>query len=367
MIRVLHVIDHLGLGGAQTALLDMLHHRDRERFHGEVAVVHGRGPFADALEADGVTVHSLAPRKWPPVFVPNFLRLLAGGRYDVLHFHLQASNWLLKPLAAQAGAPVRFSHDHTSGDLAFRGIGSLLPDSISHRFSTRVVAVSDGVRNFLCHWAVVPGDLVEVIPNGVDDTTFRPATTAERRAARDALGVPAEGLVVGGMGRLAYEKNFALLAELAPRHPEAIFLVAGTGPEAGCLSTRMALAGVSDRVRFLGQVTDRPRFYQALDVFILPSLHEGLPMAVLEAMAAGVPVLASRLEGIAAALADGSEGLLAEPGDVGAFSAALDRLVTNPSGRAKMAEAARRKVGERFSARWTMNRIETLYESALAG
>src|SRR5262245_8101431 len=126
MIRVLHVIDHLGLGGAQTAVLDMLGNRDRAAFDVEAAVMHGWGPFADALEAVGVKVHSLSPAKWPPAYVPNFLRLIGQGNYDVLHFHLQASNWLMKPLAALAGATVRISHDHTSGDLKFRGVGSLL-------------------------------------------------------------------------------------------------------------------------------------------------------------------------------------------------------------------------------------------------
>jgi glycosyltransferase involved in cell wall biosynthesis len=363
--RVLHVIDHLGLGGAQTALLDMLHNRDRARFAVEVAVIHGRGPFADALEADGVPVHSLAPAKWPPVFVPNFLRLLDRGNPEVLHFHLQASNWLLKPLAALAGAPLRISHDHTSGDLAFRGVWSLGPDSVSHRFSTHVVAVSDGVRDFLCHWAAVPADQVTVVANGVDDTTFRPATADEQRAARAALGLDGDAFVAGGMGRLAPEKNFALLAELAPRHPAVTFVVAGSGPEADKLAALVRARGVADRVRFLGAVTDRPGFYHALDAFLLPSLHEGLPMALLEAMASGVPVLASRLEGIAAALEENTEGLLAPAGDVPAFAGALARLVDDPALRTRLASAGREKVARRFSARETMRRVEALYDREL--
>ncbi len=365
MIRVLHVIDHLGLGGAQTAVLDMLSNRDRTRFEVEVAVMHGRGPFAEALEGAGVKVHSLSATKWPPAYVPAFLRLIAGGRYDVLHFHLHASNWLMKPLAALAGAPVRISHDHTSGDLAFRGVASLLPDGFSHLFSTRVIAVSDGVRDFLTRWEAVPRDKIEVIANGVDDSAFRPATAGEKAMARQRLGLPAGAFVIGGMGRLAYEKNFAALPELARRHEKMVFVVAGSGPEGERLKDQAARLGVKDRMIFLGAVTDRPGFYRALDGFILPSLHEGLPMALLEAMASGVPVLASRLEGIAAAVAEGEEGLLAAPGDLDELSGKLRRLMENPGLRDGLASAARRKTAARYSAARTARLVEAVYSAEL--
>lgn len=138
MIRVLHVIDHLDLGGAQTALLDMLRCRDRQAFEVEVAVMHGRGPFASALEEMEVPVRELSVSKWPPAYGPRFLRLLKTGNFDVLHFHLQGANWIAKPLAALAGHPLRIAHDHASGDLRFRGMSSLGPDALAHRFSTCV-------------------------------------------------------------------------------------------------------------------------------------------------------------------------------------------------------------------------------------
>lgn len=363
MIRVLHLIDHLGLGGAQTAVLDMLNNRDRARFDVEVAVMHGRGSFAEALEGIGVKVISLSATKWPPLYLPAFLRLIALERYDVLHFHLQASNWLLKPLAALAGAPVRISHDHTSGDLAFRGVPSLLPDGFSHLFSTRVIAVSDGVRDFLTRWEAVPCDKITVIANGVDDSAFRPATAAEKSAARRRFGLPPDAFVVGGMGRLAYEKNFSALPELARRFAGMVFVVAGSGPEDRALKELAARLGVAARVIFAGAVRDRPEFYHALDVFILPSLHEGLPMALLEAMASGVPVLASRLEGIAAAVEENGEGLLAAAGNVEELSEKLSRLAENPALRVELAAAARTKAIERYSAARTARLVEAVYSA----
>ncbi len=366
MIRVLHVIDHLGLGGAQTALLDMLKMRNQADFDVEVAVMHGRGPFADELEKIGLRVHVLSPTKWPPAYIPGLLALLRRGNFQVLHFHLQAANWLAKPLAALAGQEIRIAHDHTSGDLKFRGVASLAPDAFSHLFSSRVIAVSEGVRDFLIRWEAVPRDRIQVIANGVNVADFRPGTAAEKIAARQRWGIQHDAFVAGGIGRLAPEKNFALVPELAKRHPDLHFVVAGSGPEKEALLAQTVRLGVAERVRFLGAISERPDFYRALDVFLLPSLYEGLPMAVLEAMASGVPVLSSRLEGIASALTDEKEGLLARAGDLTAFSQHLTRLTGSSELRQRLGHAARRKVEVAYAASHTIGQVEAVYREELA-
>lgn len=366
MIRVLHVIDHLDLGGAQTALLDMLRCRDRQAFEVEVAVMHGRGCFAKALVEMGVPVRELSAGKWPPAYVPGFLTLLKTGRFDVLHFHLQGANWIAKPLAALAGHPIRIAHDHASGDLRFRGVSSLGPDALAHRFSTCVIAVSEGVRDFLRQWEAVSDEMLEVVPNGVNLADFRPGTAAEKRAARERMGVPAEAFLVGGMGRLAAEKNFVIVAELARRLPEMDFVIAGEGPDRCRIEAALAEKEVAGRVRLLGSVSDRPAFYRSLDVFLLPSVFEGLPMVLLEAMAARVPVLASRLEGIAGALREDAEGMLAQAGNVEEFSQKLAWLKDHPEERAVLAIAAEGRVRASFSAVETARRIEVIYRRELA-
>jgi glycosyltransferase involved in cell wall biosynthesis len=366
MIRVLHVIDHLDLGGAQTALLDMLGCRDRDAFAVEVAVMHGRGSFAATLEKMGIPVWELSATKWPPAYLAGFLARLASGRYDVLHFHLQGANWIAKPLAALTGHPVRISHDHASGDIRFRGMASLVPDALAHRFSSRVVAVSGGVRDFLRQWEAVPDDVVEVISNGVNTANFSPGTLEQKLAWRKKQGIPSDAFVVGAMGRLAPEKNFIMVPELARRHPGVYFVLAGEGPEASAVKARAKDLGVDDRVRLLGSVGDRPAFYQALDVFLLPSLYEGLPMVLLEAMAARVPVLASRLEGIAAAMPEEEDGLLACPDDIEDFSRQLRRLIESPALRETLAAGAIRKVRDSFSASETSRRVEAIYRQELA-
>lgn len=365
-VRVLHVIDHLDLGGAQTALLDMLRHRDRSSFDVEVAVMHGPGHFAAELEKIGVAVHVLAGSKWPPAYVPRFLSLIRRGGFEILHFHLQGANWLAKPLAALSTAAVRVAHDHSSGDLRFRGAGSLMPDALGHLFSSRIIAVSGGVRDFLTRWEAVPDDAVEVISNGVNVEEFKPAGARKRLAARERWGVAPDAFVAGAIGRLAFEKNFVMLPALAQRHPGLTVALAGNGPEQKKIEAAAAACDVSGRMRILGSIGDRAAFYNMLDVFLLPSLYEGLPMVLLEAMAAGVPVLCSRLDGIAGALKEESEGLLAEPGNVEEFSRQLERLEASVELRERLATAARARVESAFSAAMTMRRVEALYRRELA-
>jgi glycosyltransferase involved in cell wall biosynthesis len=365
MIRVLHVIDHLDLGGAQTALLDMLRHRDRSAFDVEVAVMHGRGPFAEALEELGIKVHSLAREKWPPAYVTEFVRLLRNANFQIVHFHLQGANWIAKPLAALVGQRVRIAHDHTSGDLRFRGAGSLLPDASSHLLSSRIIAVSKGVRDFLTRWEAVPADLIELVPNGVDEEIFHPCTEEQKRTARSRLSIPQEAFVTGGIGRLAQEKNFALLPRLATLHPDIVFVIAGSGPERDRIAALASELGVDSHLRLLGTILDRGYFYHALDAFILPSLYEGLPMAILEAMSSGVPVISSRLEGISAVITEENEGLLAQPGDVADFSRQLRRLKGSPELGGQLAQAARAKALNEFSASVSARRIESIYRQEL--
>lgn len=358
MIRVLHVIDHLGLGGAQSALLDMV--RDATAVEAEVAVMHGRGIFADALEKAGIKTHVLAPSKWPPVYISNLLRLVRTGGFDVLHFHLQGANWLGKPLCALVSRAPRVAHDHSSADLRFRGRWSLLPDGIAHLFSHRVVAVSAGVADFLSRHEAVPHRKIRVVANGVDTGLFMPASVEARTRARDFFGLSSDDFVVGALGRLAPEKNFGILAPVARMCPDVRFIIGGAGPEEAAL--RRSFEKLSNCV-LAGQITDRAKFYAALDAFVLPSLHEALPMTILEAMASGVPVVASNLEGVASALGDG--GLLVPPGNAQEIAAQIRVLQSDPVRRRALVTKARKRVEERFSAAATARSLAAIYREVL--
>jgi glycosyltransferase involved in cell wall biosynthesis len=361
MIRVLHVIDHLGLGGAQSALLDLVTNMDKARVSSEVAVMHGRGLFAGQLECRGIKVHSLAPSKWPPAYLPNFVRLVRSGHYDVLHFHLQGANWIAKPLASVFSRAKRVAHDHSSADLSFRGWHSVPPDTLAHLFSHRVVAVSQGVADFVAARELVPRSKITVVPNGVDTGIFRPATAAQRIEARASLQIAGDRFVVGALGRFAAEKNFASLAKLALAMPDVEFVIGGEGPERAAIIEAAQGAG---NFRLLGEVSDRRAFYAAIDVLALPSLHEALPMTILEAMASGVPIVASDLEGVAAALGDA--GSLVPVGDLVGLEKALRDLHSHPDRAKRVAADARERVELHYDARRGAERMAGIYAELVA-
>ena len=357
--RILHVIDSFDLGGAQEALVNLVACADRERFEPEVATMHGRGVYWERFRALGVQVHSLSPHKLVPLYVWNLFRLLLTGEYDIVHCHLIASNLVAKPLAALLGVPIRFNHDQANDEYRYREKLRLTLDTFTNRFSTHICAVSASIVEFLVKYERVPRERISLVHNAIDLRRFSPAP--ERRAVlRRELQLPPDAPVIAGIGRLNYQKNFPLFLEIAVEmsrsHPDAVFVIAGTGPEERALRES---AGAN--VRFLGFVPDTARLYDAVDLLLMPSRFEGLPIALLEAMAMRVPVIASRLDGIAEVIVDGVDGLLATPSARDEFVAHLRTLLDDPNRGAQLAERAFQKVTAHFSAERMTREVEALY------
>ena len=368
-IRVLHVIDSFDLGGAQTALLHLVKHRDSSRFDVEVAAMHGRGVFWDRFVELGVPVHSLSPRKWLPVYFLKLAALLLARRFDAVHCHLFGANLLAKPLAALLGVRVRINHDQCNDRARIDSRALFLADKITNRLSSHICAVSRSIRDFLVDHERVSADRVSVVYNGVDLDGFTPGVGA-RDSARAKLGLPREAFVVVGVGRLHPQKNFALFLDVAAgtiaRHGKPMqFVIAGTGPEEGMLREKAKSIGIADRVTFARFVADMRAIYAAADALLLTSIYEGLPLTVLEAMAMGVPVIASRLDGIEEILADGVDSRLAASGNCGEFVAALLEISAHPETARGLADAARKKVEATFSAATMAREVEAVYEQCL--
>ena len=191
--------------------------------------------------------------------------------------------------------------------------------------------------------------------NGVDTTQFHPPTQEQRAAARQEFGIPDNALLVGMLGRLSPEKGgvdlllkaFYRLSEHHPEHPPpdrrrrplAIQLGSTQRELATTIDSSLRHVVLRPVVRFAGSRQDVPRLLGAMDLFVLPSLNEALPIVLLEAMAVGLPVLATRVGGVPEIVEDGSNGLLVSPGDEDALLAALTRLANNPALRSRLAQA----------------------------
>jgi glycosyltransferase involved in cell wall biosynthesis len=368
--RVLHVIDSLDLGGAQTFLLGLVNNCDYSRYLPEVACMHGRGVYAEAFEKSGITVHSLSPNKFPPRYFGNFWRLIDSGDYDILHFHLFGSNLCAKPLAILAGHPAIIVHDQCNDASREKTPLLLVADAFWNQRSDRVIAVSESTRRYLIDREDLPDDLVSLIPNGIDTEEFHPPIKDARVNARKRLAIPEQAFVIGGVGRLVKQKNFTLFLEVAARvlvsHPDLQFVIAGTGPLEADLKAKADRMGLSGKVRFLGHVDDRVGLYHALDVLLMTSNFEGTPMVLLEGMATGLPVIASAVDGIAEVCTQGHDAVLVTPGDPEAFSRALSFLIDKEGAIETVAANARKTAAEGYDIRRLARRVEDVYDEVLS-
>lgn len=358
-VRVLHVIDSLDLGGAQTVLANLIGAMDRQRFEVEVATMHGRGVFWDDFARLGIPVHSLSPRKWLPLYLPALAALILTRCPRIVHCHLFGSNWIAKPLATLLGVPVRIAHDHCNDALRYEHPLARWIDTATNRCSSHICAVSASTRDFLIEHERIEPARVSLVTNGIDLSRFTPGE-AKSRSGR---------FVVLGVGRLTAQKNFALFVEVAAellRRGHAIeFRIAGTGPEESPLRARVAGLGIADSVRFLGHVQDTPALYADADALLMTSKFEGTPIVLLEAMAMRLPVVAPHLDGIGEVLENEVDALLVAEPDRERFVHAIERVLQTPDLASRLAQAAEAKVRARYSVEAMAAQVATIYKWCL--
>lgn len=230
----------------------------------------------------------------------------------------------------------------------------------------RVLCVSDDLLD-ACRKQRVPEDRCRLVYNGIDTEQFqRRISTA---AAKARLGIPATRLVVGAVGRLSSEKGFDLLirsaAQLIARGIDLELVIAGEGDQRPELERLIAAQPDPSRFRLLGHRDDTQIVFQAMDVFALSSLREGLPNVVLEAMALHVPIVATRIAGVPRVIQDAENGLLVEPGRVDELTSSLERLLLDASLRSRLAYAARETIEQHYSFARRMQKVAAIYDELL--
>ncbi|MFI7388380.1 glycosyltransferase [Streptomyces sp. NPDC049813] len=300
-MKVLHVITGLGAGGAEQQLRLLLRHLPGGH---DVVTLTNPGQVAEGLVSDGVRVAHLGMAgNRDGRALPRLVRLVRGGRYDVVHTHLYRACLYGRTAARLAGVRAVVATEHSLGDAQIegrpltRGVRALY--LAGERLGRATIAVSPAVAERLHGWGVAP-HRVHVVPNGVDVDRFAFDARARTRA-RAALGLPADAFVVGGVGRLVPGKRFdVLIAALRDLPDDVRLLLVGTGPQEDALREAARRAQVLDRVVLAGErphtaagpdAVDLPALLSAMDVLASPSLDEAFGLAVVEALAGGLPVL----------------------------------------------------------------------------
>lgn len=364
-LRVMQVTHDLGIGGLPRVVVTLARTLDPERFDVSVLCMRGRGGLAEELEEAGIPVRLVpSPRQPDRLATLRVARILRKERVDVLHTH-NTQPFLEGGLAALL-VGVR-AHIHTDHGREFPDRRRYMwAERLMSRFAHRVVGVSEQTSRQLVRWEKIDPRKVTTIENGVDGMPFRRSRDPD--AVRAALGLGPDALVVGTVARFQPEKGVDVLLRALPsvvrEEPRAVCLIVGYGPAEPELRELALELGLGERVRFLGARSDVPELLSTFDCYALPSRREGLPMVILEAMAAGCPIVATRVGGVPGAIEDGETGDLVPPEEPAAMAAAILAQLRDPERRRAYAGQARRRFRDRFSATAMARRYEALYLEA---
>jgi len=371
------VITRLNVGGPATHVI-LVDRGLLERGWGTLLLhgqVEGDEAEIDLCEA-GIPlqrVASLARPVRPLVDAQAFATIVATIRRfrpHVIHTHLSKAGLVGRAAAIASSKAIRVHTFHGNvfgGYFGDRTSGAIVRAErfLGHR-THRVIALSDRQRSELLQYAIAPRTAIRVVPLGLDLARFQ---GHDRLASRDALGIPSGAFVVMAVGRLVPIKRLDRLvrafARVAALRTDARLYLVGDGSERAALKALVAEHGLSGQTTFAGWSTDTPRWYASSDVIVLTSEREGTPLAVIEAAAAGRPVVAVDVGGVADVVADGISGFVVPADDMAAFADRLIRLASDRSVRERMG-AAGPNHALRFDSRRLVDDLDRLYRDALA-
>ena len=331
-----------------------------------VVTLNAAGPMGARYAAAGIPVHGFPVDSLVGRAAFRQVRALAAlfrrERIDVVHAHDCYTNFLVVLAGRLAGVPLVIASKRWTQHLYPQHAWT---NRLAFRAAHRVIANSSAVAASVVadEW-IAPGKIV-VQNNFLDDAAGRPLRPDERVAARARLGLSATDLTFVIVAQLRIEKDheflFAAFERLVRRYPTARLLVAGDGPERARLEALIGTSALDDHVRLLGHVPVPRAVLAAADVAVLSSRHEGSPNALIEAMAAGLPVVSTRAGGVVDAVVHEETGLLADVGDLEAFVVALERVAASEELRHRLGEAGHRDVVARYHVAASVGRLAELY------
>ncbi len=367
--RIVHVISSLAVGGAQRHLLQLLA-EPADGVRQDVIYFRDHDLRADAERLAGRVRHVPMAGPWGWTRLPQLTAAIARGRYDVVHTHLLRADMYGALAARMARVPGLVATKHNLEARLEHPVWRRL-----HRRTARLPDITIGISDAVRAWAVttggVPAAKTRVVLYGIDAAPF---ADLDRAAARAELGIEADARVVLCPARLDPQKNHGMLLRAFERvHrelPDAVLLLAG-GRQLGSeiyerdLHALADLIDVDGAVRWLGVRSDMPCLLAACDVVALASDWEGFGLALLEAMAAARPVVATAVGGVPEVVSDGECGVLVAAGDMFGFADALLRLLRDDADRERMGEGAARRARETFALERTRAATQAVYDEVL--
>jgi len=372
-LRVLQVVDGFRMGGAENKLVELIAHLDKEKFEVALANVGPRGALENKFEQLGVKIFH-CPRRFAfdPAPVWRLSRIMRQRRIDVVQTTLLWADLVGPFAAALAKVPVVLSWETVSheGDPFHNNFQRRVGYRWAMKWVDVIVPVSEEIKRSLMQRRQIPAEKIRVIHYGVDLKKFRSTGRAAGLAKRAEVGATTETILFGVVARLEPPKGhrylLAALPAVVKKYPQVQLLLIGDGALRAELETQTRELGLQRHVTFLGARHDVSELLNAIDFFILPSVSEGLPNVLLEAMACQKPVLATDVGGIPEIVQHGENGYLVPLGDTPALQNMILRSLAERAQWNELAQRARQTVETSFSLEYQVSRFEAVYAEFFA-
>ena len=367
-LNVLQVCDHLGwegsrMHGVKRLFAWMIPRFDPDRYNVSLVSLRKKDLSEETLDALGIDITYLHRSKYDPATLPALLKVIGRKQIDILHLHGYGATTFGRLAGVMRGLPT-ILHEHAN--LTDTPWFQKVADKALAPATDIAIAVSRSTAEFVIKARQMPAERVKVVYLGVPLEEFsRQRAPEEIAAARRELGVAADEFVAGTVTRLHESKGNSYLVEAA-RHvlnerPRTRFLVFGEGPLRPALEAQARALGLGDRLVFTGFARDVARVVSAFDLSVFPSLWEGTPLTVFEALAMGKPILATDADGLVDVLTDRRDAVIVPKRDAAALGRAMVRLIDDPEERARLSVQAR-VTGQQYDIAAFVRKMEQLYD-----
>jgi glycosyltransferase involved in cell wall biosynthesis len=367
-LNVVHICDHLGwegsrMHGVKRLFAWMIPRFDKSRFNVSLISLRRKDLSADTLEEFGIDVTYLARHKFDPATYPALLKVLRDKNARIVHMHGYGATTFGRLCAWRMGIP-SILHEHANhGDTPWF---QKVADRLLAPHTDIAIAVSESTGEFTTRARLMPLERTKVVYLGAPlDEFARPRTADEIAAARSAMGIHSGTTAIGTVTRLMPAKGNKYLVDAAPQvlaaHPSARFFVVGEGELRAELESQARALNLGDRLVFTGFTRDVAAALSALDLLVFPSLAEGTPLTMFEALAMGKPIVATDADGLVDVLTDGKDALVVPKADATALARGINTLLDNRALAAQLAAEAR-KTGARYDIGSFVRKMERLYE-----
>jgi glycosyltransferase involved in cell wall biosynthesis len=367
-INVIHLVEELTIGGLEKILTTIVLNLDKEKYNVSVWCLREGGFFANKLVKEGIDVkilHISTSRN--PLSIYKLYKLLKIHKFDIIHTHAYSAGTIGRISAFLAGIPVIISHNHSVYDY-YNMYYHFVEWLLSH-ITDRIICVSDIVQRFTNETQRINAKKLITIHNGIDSVCS--VTGKEVSDIRKELGIPHNHTVISTIAHMEEHKGLDCLLEsaslLLKSRSDISFLLVGEGTLKEEFKKLSVSLKIDKNVIFTGERSDVSEILLLTDIFVLPSLREGLPLVILEAMDCGKPIIATNVGGIPEVVDDGVTGILVPTGDFKALYNAMIELLNNTEKMKEMGNKGRRIFSEYFHSEIMVDKIEALYSSLIEG